>query len=137
MKKLFIIISVLFLMWSGSAYAKIIIFKKCAFERDSDFDYGRFETFEYRFDTTKMNGVRIWLHTDKYVKENPGVKKIETKPYKIIHADNDYIIAHTSAADGKSVRKIEAVLNTKTVSLSLLEPTNLEERNWNTNHRCE
>ena len=26
-----------------------------------------------------MNGVRIWLHTDKYVKENPGEKKIYTK----------------------------------------------------------
>ena len=94
---------------------------------DSDFNYGKFETFEYRFDTTKMNGVRIWLHTDKYVKENPGVKKIETKPYKIIHADNDYIIAHTS------VHKLVAVLKTKTITFSELE----ERTNWNTNHRCE
>ena len=135
MKKLLIL--VLGLLWSGSAYAKIIIFKKCHFVSESSFNYGKFETFEYRFDTTKMNGVRIWLHTDKYVKENPGVKKIETKLYKIIHADDDYIIANTSAAGGASVQKIEAVLNTKTVSLSLLEPENLEMRNWNTNHRCE
>ena len=136
MKKIFsILIFSLFL--TGSAYAKIIIFKKCAFESDSGFDYGRFETFEYRFDTTKMNGVRIWLHTDKYVKENPGVKKIDTKPYKIIHADNDYIIAHTSAASGALVQKIEAVLNTKTVTLSHLEPITEGERRWNTTHRCE
>ena len=137
MKKLFPIISVLCLVWSGSAYAKIIIFKKCLFVRESDFNYGRFETFEYRFDTTKMNGVRIWLHTDKYVKENPGEKKIDTKPYKIIHADNDYIIAHTSGASGALVQKIEAVLNTKTVTLSNLEPITEGERRWNTTHRCE
>ena len=130
MKKLFLI-SVLFLVWSGSAYAKIIIFKKCAFERDSGFDYGRFETFEYRFDTTKTNGVRIWLQTDKFVKENPGEKKIDTKPYKIIHADSDYIIAHTST------QKLEAVLKTKTVTWSFLEQAKLNARNWNTNHRCE
>jgi hypothetical protein len=78
-----------------------------------------------------MNGVRIWLHTDKYVKENPGEKKIYTKPYKIIHADNDYIIAHTST------QKLEAVLNTKTVTLSHLEPITEGERRWNTTHRCE
>jgi len=130
MKKLFLIL-VLGLVWSGSAYAKIIIFKKCAFERDSGFNYGRFETFEYRFDTTKMNGVRIWLHTDKFVKENPGEKKIDTEPYKIIHADNDYIIAHTST------QKLEAVLKTKTVTWSFLEQAKLNARNWNTNHRCE
>jgi hypothetical protein len=130
MKKIFsILIFSLFL--TGSAYAKIIIFKKCLFVRESDFNYGRFETFEYRFDTTKMNGVRIWLHTDKYVKENPGEKKIYTKPYKIIHADNDYIIAHTST------QKLEAVLNTKTVTLSHLEPITEGERRWNTTHRCE
>ena len=130
MKKLFLILF-LSLAWSGSAYAKIIIFKKCAFERDSGFDYGRFETFEYRFDTTKMNGVRIWLQTDKFVKENPGEKKIYTEPYKIIHADSDYIIAHTST------QKLEAVLKTKTVTWSFLEPTTEYGKNWNTNHRCE
>ena len=130
MKKLFLIL-VLGLVWSGSAYAKIIIFKKCAFERDSGFNYGRFETFEYRFDTTKMNGVRIWLQTDKFVKENPGEKKIYTEPYKIIHADSDYIIAHTST------QKLEAVLKTKTVTWSFLEQGKLTARNWSTNHRCE
>ena len=130
MKKLFFIF-VLFLVWSGSAYAKIIIFKKCAFERDSDFDYGRFETFEYRFDTTKMNGLSIRLHTDKFIKENPGEKKIYTEPYKIIHADSDYIIAHTST------QKLEAVLKTKTVTWSFLEQAKLNARNWSTNHRCE
>ena len=74
MKKLLVII-VLGLLLSGNAYAEIIIFTKCADERNNYiFDSAKYEKKELRFDTLSKTVTTIMVRTDKNAKETNEMK---------------------------------------------------------------
>jgi hypothetical protein len=98
MKKLFPIISVLCLVWSGSAFAKEILFSNCAAQYDNyEFRADMYERNDRLINTNKGVVTSITILQDKYInkllKKNPnsGQPKYFSDESKI-HSFNEFLV---------------------------------------------